>query len=273
MKRFLRVAVLVIVAIVLVVAIGFVTWTRVSRYPALPDARAAAQTAKRVNGWLVFEPAAQTTHGMVLYPGGLVDAEAYAPIAKALADRGILVVITPVPLELAVLNANAADGVREAFPNVQSWAIAGHSLGGAMAAQYVATHTGSTQPFQGLVLWGAPLSSGIDVSKQPIRVLSIYGSKDGLSPGLTAADRRNGLPADAILLAIEGGNHAMFGDYGPQQGDNAATIDLIAARTQIADATADFVRGLGRQVATQHIAARNGALAPINYERTTAPIR
>ncbi len=244
MKRFFRAAALVFVAFLLIIAIGFVTWTRVSRYPALEDARAAAQTAKRVNGWLVFEPATQATHGMVFYPGGLVDAEAYAPIAKVLAERGVLVVITPVPLELAVLNANAADGVREAFPNVKSWAIAGHSLGGAMAAQYVATHASAAQPFQGLVLWGAPLSGGIDVSKLPIRVLSIYGSLDGLSPDLTATDRRNGLPADATLLAVEGGNHAMFGDYGPQKGDNAAKIDMLAARAQIADATADFVLGL-----------------------------
>ncbi len=246
MRKFFRNAALVVVAVLLIVAIGFVTWTRVSRYPALADARAVAQTAKRINGWLVFEPGTPATLGMIFYPGGLVAADAYAPIAKALAERGVLVVITPVPLELAVLNANAADGVREAFPSVKNWAIAGHSLGGAMAAQYVATHASSAQPFQGLVLWGAPLSGGIDVSKLPIRVLSIYGSLDGLSPGLTATDRRNGLPADATLLAIEGGNHAMFGDYGPQKGDNAATIDMLAARAQIADATAAFVLRLGQ---------------------------
>ena len=192
----------------------------------------------------MFEPAAPSTHGLVVYPGGLVDAEAYAPLARALAERGVLVVITPVPLELAVLNANAANGVRGAFPSVTIWAIGGHSLGGAMAAQYVSSNAGAPQPFAGLVLWGAPLSGGIDVSKLPIRVLSIYGSLDGLSPGLTANARRNGLPADAQMLAIEGGNHAMFGDYGPQKGDNAATIDLLAARAQIADATAAFVLGL-----------------------------
>jgi pimeloyl-ACP methyl ester carboxylesterase len=245
MKKLVKRAALAVATLVVIAGAGFVGWTRVSRYPAQPDAHATAQLAKHVNGWLVFEPAAPSTHGLIVYPGGLVDAEAYAPIAKELADRGLLVVITPVPLELAVLNVNAANGVREAFPAIATWAIAGHSLGGAMAAQHVASNF-SGKPFQGLVLWGAPLSGGIDVSNLPIRVLSIYGSRDGLSPNLTATDRRNGLPDDAKVLAIEGGNHAMFGDYGPQKGDSAPTIDMLAARTQIADATAEFVLELGQ---------------------------
>lgn len=246
MKKFLRRAGIVLVVLVASLSLLFVVWTRVSRYPALPDAHSAAQTAKRVNGWLVFEPVSPASRGLIFYPGGLVDAEAYAPVARALADRGVLTVITPVPLELAVLNVNAADGVQAAFPGVKVWALGGHSLGGAMAAQYMTTHAGTAPLFRGLVLWGAPLSGGIDVSTLPVHVLSIYGSRDGLSPSLTAAGRRAGLPTSAELLAIEGGNHAMFGDYGPQKGDNAATIAPLAARAQIADATAAFVLGLGQ---------------------------
>ncbi|MBO5521086.1 MAG: hypothetical protein J5973_05370, partial [Eubacterium sp.] len=32
------------------------------------------------------------------------------------------------------------------------------------------------------------------------------------------------LPADAVVWEIPGGNHAQFGNYGPQDGDGQATI-------------------------------------------------
>ena len=37
------------------------------------------------------------------------------------------------PLNLAVFGANSAHAVIDAFPNITSWAIGGHSLGGTMA--------------------------------------------------------------------------------------------------------------------------------------------
>lgn len=231
--------------IVLVAVVGFVGWARLNRYPALSAAQGQAQVATHMNGWLVFEPQQPSGAGFILYPGGLVDAAAYAPLAQALADQGVFTVITPMPLELAVLNSNAADGVTAAFPQVKVWAIGGHSLGGAMAGQYLATHPESTRTIRGLVLWGARLSGGIDVVRLPIQVLSIYGTLDGLIPGnLSDADRRLNLPLETQLLAIEGGNHAMFGDYGLQKGDNAATIDVVGARQQIAAATARMILAL-----------------------------
>ena len=231
--------------VVLVAVLGFVGWARLNRYPAMPAAQTMAQTSTHTQGWLVFEPQVPSGAGFILYPGGLVDAAAYAPLARALADQGVLTVITPVPLELAVLNPNAADGVVAAFPQVKVWAIGGHSLGGAMAGQYLATHPDATQTIRGLVLWGARLSGGIDVSQLPIRVLSIYGTEDGLIPaGLSEADRRLNLPPETQLLAIAGGNHAMFGDYGPQKGDHPATIDAVSARQQIAAATARMILAL-----------------------------
>ena len=35
---------------------------------------------------------------------------------------------------------------------------------------------------------------------------------------------RSNLPADAAEVIIPGGNHAQFGDYGPQKGDGEAAI-------------------------------------------------
>ena len=49
--------------------------------------------------------------------------------AMTLADRGFLCVIVCMPFNLAVLDANGADGVRERFPAVRRWILMGHSLG------------------------------------------------------------------------------------------------------------------------------------------------
>ncbi len=80
----------------------------------------------------------EPTSAVILYPGGRVDARSYAPLAARIAERGHLVVIPVMPLSLAVLDANAADEVIAAHPEVETWVVGGHSLGGAMAAQYAA---------------------------------------------------------------------------------------------------------------------------------------
>lgn len=67
--------------------------------------------------------------GIVFYPGGKVQAEAYAPLMRDLADRGLLCVIVCMPSNLAVLDANGADGVQGRFPAVRRWILMGRSLG------------------------------------------------------------------------------------------------------------------------------------------------
>jgi hypothetical protein len=52
------------------------------------------------------------------------------------------------------------------------------------------------------------------------------------------------LPVDATLVEIEGGNHAQFGDYGPQEGDGVATIDRAEQQRMTARAIAVMVEGL-----------------------------
>ena len=93
--------------------------------------------------WIGFSPAAaNATSGYILYPGGRVLPEAYAPLAKGLAQAGILAVIVPMPLNFAILNTDAATAVIAAFPRISTWIIAGHSLGGSMAARYAHQNPG-----------------------------------------------------------------------------------------------------------------------------------
>jgi len=90
--------------------------------------------------------------GLIFYPGGKVEHTAYAPLLRACAEQGILCVLVRMPCNLAVLNINGADGIRERFPEIDRWYIGGHSLGGAMAASYAAEHVGE---LDGLVLLAA----------------------------------------------------------------------------------------------------------------------
>jgi dienelactone hydrolase len=236
-----------VIAAVVIASGGFVGWTQVSRYPAAPSAQQLAQAhTDAKTDWLVFRPAQPNGSGLLVYPGGLVDAAAYAPIAQRIAEQGALVVIVPMPLDLAVLAPDRGLGVFQAFPEVRAWAVGGQSLGGTMAAQLLRAHPELTrQNVRGLVLWGSRLSADIDVSNLPIRALSIYGTLDGVAPkGLTNADRLNGLPAGAGLVAIEGGNHGMFGEYGAQRGDNPAAIMQDQAEAKIAAASAELLAQL-----------------------------
>ena len=123
------------------------------------------------------------------------------------------------PFRLAVLDVNAAEGIPEAFPEVERWYLGGHSLGGSMAAYYLASHT---EDFDGLILLGA--YSTADLSGSGLSVLSVYGSEDGVMNREKYAAYAPNLPEGFTETVIEGGNHAYFGAYGEQEGDGTATV-------------------------------------------------
>jgi len=54
----------------------------------------------------------------IFYPGGKVEHTAYVPLLRACAERGILCVLVQMPCNLAVLNVNGADGIRERFSEI-----------------------------------------------------------------------------------------------------------------------------------------------------------
>ena len=170
-------------------------------------------------------------------PGGLVDHAAYAPLMHALAEEGILCVLTDMPLRLAVMDMNAADGVAEKYPQVTRWSIGGHSLGGAMAASYAAAHPGD---FAALALLAAystePLPDGL-------AVVSLYGTADRVLDWEKYEVSRVNLPATAQEIAIPGGNHAQFGSYGAQEGDGEATISARVQLNAAVDALLPLLTG------------------------------
>jgi len=243
-QRLRKVGIAAFVLLVLAIA-GFVIWAETPPAP-LPSAEAALATGSGVQvdigEYIVFRPLADDPRlGLILYPGGRVDPVAYAPLARAIAEQQFLVVIVPMPLNLAVLGYNRALRVEEAFPENAQWVVAGHSLGGAMAAHFAYKHP---ERVDGLVLWAAFSAEGDDLSGFDLPVLSISGSRDGLATPQDIAASRERLPASTGYLEIAGANHAQFGSYGAQRGDQPATISREQQQEQIAAATVAFLREL-----------------------------
>ena len=174
--------------------------------------------------------------GVIFYPGGKVENTAYAPLMRACAENGILCALVRMPGNLAVLDANAADGLQQEHPEVTTWYIAGHSLGGAMAANYAAAHS---ENFAGLILLAA--YSTKDLTQTTLRVLSVYGSEDGVMNRESYEKNRANLPADTTEVVLDGGCHAQFGSYGPQDGDGVPTISGEEQIWQTVEAIAAFV--------------------------------
>jgi predicted alpha/beta-hydrolase family hydrolase len=224
----------------LVVAGGsFVWWANDVPVPtadALRALEANAEVEVVEDRWLIFHPAAQDPSlGFIIYPGGRVDARAYATVAQQIASDGFLVVIVPMPLNLAITNANAATEVMAAYPQIKSWAIGGHSLGGAMAARYAYANPGTVE---GLVLWAAyPADSDDLTNREDLVVSSIYGTEDGLATVEKVESSRGLLPPSSSFVAIPGGNHAQFGSYGDQTGDRPASISRAQQQRMVVEAT------------------------------------
>lgn len=168
--------------------------------------------------------------GIVFYPGAKVDPAAYVPLMQKLADEGLYCVIAKMPFNLAFFGINAADSVIAENPET-AWWIAGHSLGGAMAAQYAVDHADNLEGIAFLAAYAAS-----DLSNTDLEALVIYGSEDGVLNRENFAANEANLPENARTIVIEGGNHANFGNYGPQEGDGEAGISADDQQRQVVEA-------------------------------------
>lgn len=181
----------------------------------------------------IFEPK-KPTLGLIFYPGGKVEYTAYAPLMREFASHGILCILPKMPANLAVLNPNAADNLKEHYPDIRSWYIGGHSLGGSMAAKYVSEHLSD---YDGLLLLAS--YSTIDLSDSGLSVISIYGSNDRVLNYNNYNKYSDNLPHNTYEYVIDGGCHAYFGSYGTQRKDG---IPSISPQEQIKITVEEFLR-------------------------------
>jgi hypothetical protein len=187
----------------------------------------SATITERTGDWITVRPLAYETSlpetGIVFYPGGLVEEEAYLPLAREIATEAqVILVIVPMPFNLAVLAPQRGEKVPEAFAEVKTWLVAGHSLGGAMAASLTDKHL---DLFDGLIFLAAYPAKSNDLSKTALPILSLSGQFDGLATAEKIEATRNLLPPDTTYVSIRGGNHAFFGNYGEQKGDGKALLE------------------------------------------------
>ena len=176
-------------------------------------------------------PVTDDTVGVVLYPGALVEPESYAwTVAPLVAERDVVVVIPRMPLNLALFNPDAAADVRGEYDEIDRWVVGGHSLGGAMACRHAASNPDRVD---GLVLLGAYCDGGDDLRGTGLTALSTLGGADGVISAETERERRVLLGERAVFERIDGMNHAQFGAYGDQRGDDESEIDDETARDRL----------------------------------------
>ena len=244
MKRRIKIIICVLL-IVAIVFVGFVVWAETPPAPML-EAYDALESDSEVivttNNWIVFQSVISNKNvGFVIYPGGRVDFRSYAPMAHRIAAEGYLVVIVRMPLNLAIFGVNIASDVIKSYSQISSWVICGHSLGGTMATQFA--HENPCE-VKGLVLWAAYPASGTDLSKNSLTVTTIHGTNDGLVSSTQIEDSLKMLPTSTNRIEIAGGNHAQFGWYGDQGGDNAATVTREQQQNQILNATLQLLEDI-----------------------------
>lgn len=195
---------------------------------ALPEALTAYETSTAQSSSIHAFLSEDATVGVIFYPGGKVEAKAYSNLCQELSLKGVSVFLVDMPFNLAVFDVDAANRVRKLNPQITTWFIAGHSLGGAMAYSHFDAHP---DDYAGIILLAAyPLTE----TDRPVLILS--GSNDQVLD----ASKLEGF--DVTL--IPGGNHAQFGNYGLQSGDGTATITPQAQRDFTIDAIMTFIQDL-----------------------------
>ena len=174
----------------------------------------------------ILSPASASDTGILFYPGAKVEAEAYLPLLDQLRDQGFTCFLIHMPATMAIFDAGAALDVIDAHPEISHWYLAGHSMGGAMASSCAADNPDT---IDGLILLGAYLYGDYP----PADTLTVYGSlNESVAEKIDYTDN---------VLVIDGGNHAQFGNYGPQKDDPAAAISASDQQAQSVQAITDFI--------------------------------
>lgn len=225
MKKVLKRLGMGLLVLVLVSLTGFAVYT-LDYSRATPSAlEAYTQSTKQSSSVHAFLSSTSSV-GIIFYPGGKVDSKAYSPLCLELSEVGYSTFLVDMPFNLAVFDIDAANRVRKLNPQIKTWFIAGHSLGGAMAYTHFDAHPND---YAGIILLAAyPLNQ----KDRPTLILK--GSNDTVldSAQLTGF----------TFQVIPGGNHAQFGDYGLQKGDGKATISAQAQRKFTLNAVDIFIQ-------------------------------
>jgi hypothetical protein len=236
--RILLAVPLLVLALLAVVLLGY------SRpLPAQPEAHAALRSENGVRvvdrvTWYELVPSVEDsrgtlvrpTTGLVFLPGARVDPQAYAPELRRVASAGYLVVVLKEPFGFSIVDRDHAGKILDNHPEIQHWAVGGHSLGGTVAASFAE----GDRRVEGLLLLASYPSARIE--RTDLRTTSVSGDLDALTTPEDVARSKANLPASTTYVVVPGASHASFGAYGPQPGDGTPTADPAAVQDQVAGA-------------------------------------
>lgn len=229
-KKLIRIIIIVVLLIAAVI-VAFRTYT--GNYYHAKAYETETSPVEESDDYIAYGDEKSST-GLIFYPGAKVEETAYAPLMDALAGDGLFCVVVKMPERLAVLDPNAAAEIMEKYDGVEQWYLAGHSLGGAMAANFAAEHESE---LSGLILLAAYPTKEL----KELPVLSIYGSEDEVL-NKEKYEKSIVLADVCTEYVIEGGNHAGFGNYGEQKGDGEAAVSGEEQWQETADYILNYIR-------------------------------
>lgn len=193
--------------------------------------------------------------GLLFYPGGLVDSHVYNEIlARFAVQAGVTVLVAKMPGNLAVLDSHAGLALTKTIPEISQWVIAGHSLGGAMAAATVKDHPGA---YEGLIFMDSYPPDGASLKEWSGALLSLFSSVEKtqdpermtqtlalIPPAVWLENLGEPYPTPlenySVLHTIPGGSHSYFGTYGPQDGDYPPVVTREAFHGETVDFMTEF---------------------------------
>ncbi len=198
------------------------------------------------NIYYVFKPKRRVPKtGFIILPGGNCDPRSYAPAAHAIAEKGFMTFIIPMPSCVAIFGYTRAGKIIQDYAQIEKWVIGGHSIGGTSAGIYALQNNAVS----GVVIWASLPDPGNRLDATTVKVLSIHGSEDGRVPPEKILEYAQYLPADTVYVEIEGGNHTQFGYIDPSPDaylkdpdDKPATISIEEQQRKIVRATVDFLK-------------------------------
>lgn len=203
-KRKFKKCIFAVGILCLLAVVGFAFYVS-DYYRADPEAVAIlSQDNVTVDGhFTIITPEEKSDVALVFYPGGKVEHTAYLPLLNQISQQGITCILVKMPFNLAVFDIHRGNDIIGTFPDIDTWYLAGHSLGGIMAS----VCAGGNDQVDGLALLGSYLYSDFPVEQ----TVTIHGS---LETGIEAS-----IEYTENVCVIQGGNHAQFGNYGKQKGD------------------------------------------------------
>lgn len=209
MKKALK----VILGIVATLSIIFIGYLETGHYDANSVAIEYPSSAEN-NKYISYEN--NSDIGFIFYPGAKVESGAYSYLSEVNAN----VYIVKFPFEMAIFDYNIADQVIEDNPQIKTWYIGGHSLGGVFANRYAIK---AQNLITGIVFLGSYPAEG---DQSDIPGLALFGDQDLIVGNYK--QKESLLTSNQQVKVLPNANHSGFGNYGQQKGDSklsAAQID------------------------------------------------